>query len=467
MTKSNLFPFEIDLLNNISLPTYETFSTFLDLHLNIAENLSNKDVWGNSRELKEYLEQLKNYSDIYQKISFKEYLFLLKFYLKSAFYRGDCIESRVTLLKPVDARLHKADLIILAGLNETTWPNKPYIDPCFNNHLLRTIGLPISENYMGEETYDFMCLAQAKQVIITRSEKLKGIAANPSRWLLRLLSLAKKNPQTNSVELLSPKNKLTLLPPTPSINYRPSRLSATQIDKLVFNPYHIYVDLILKLKQLPSLSIQATAIDFGIFVHKALELYHQNTDIFEAGKKSLDLLKVKNNQIISLWWPRYIRIAKWFLENENKACKAYLENSGYLKINNDFLISAKADRIEISSNIVNIIDYKTGRLATNKAIFSGQNLQLLIEAIIAKNSGFSCQDKIQSYTINKLEYIQLSGGEEPAQILGIDLKDGELINKAEIYIKELIKEYESSPYFYTQKKNLGYCYYEHLARMFN
>ena len=271
---------------------------------------------------------------------------------------------------------------------------------------------------------------------------------------------------TESASSITEKESIKTLntSPIPPLEYRPTKLSSTQIEKLIFNPYHIYVDLILKLKKLPPLNKQLSALDFGNFVHKAIELhYKKNLNLLEAGHLALKKLGLSSPQIELLWWPRFIRIAEWINENKTPLSQDHLESFGSMDINNNMTIIARADKIELyADNIIQIIDFKTGKLASAKSVDNGQSLQLLLESLIATNAGFSFQEKHKKYKIKSLIYIQLSGGEDPIETLEIE----PAIEKIEEYLISLFKEYQNSstPYFYTKKKILGYCEYAHLSR---
>lgn len=465
------------------LSTYRVnFVDILKAHIGFAEAVSKESLWQNidGEELQNYLEMIQGSLDVFGSIQTKDYQQIFNHFLKSAYYRLEGNDHPITLLKPIDARLHTADLVIMAGVNEAIWPAKEAVNPCFTRTLLKKINLPLPEQSIGEEAYDFQCFAQARQVIITRAEKISGVATVSSRWILRILTLAKKmnadlsyikRIQIQDVILKLETEKSLAIPP---VEFRPQKLSVTQVEKLIFNPYHIYVDMILKLKKLPELTRELSALDFGIFVHEALELYN-NADkkgklaaLLEAGKEALTQLNLNHTQLQLIYWSRFIRIAKWFVANENLSNKVYLEENGKLKIGKDFTLIARADRIEVSSdNHIYIIDYKTGRLSTKKSVFSGKSLQLLLEAVIGKNGGYYFQKKPQPYKLSSLTYIQLSGGEEPAEILDIDIIEKPIIDQTEQYISDLVLDYQNplTPYHYTKKKKLGYCEYAHLVRM--
>ncbi len=460
-----------------NIDRYSNFNSFLSSHLSFAEKITDNNLWEDacSLELKKYLDHLLENSEGFGNIAFRDYPVLFNHFLKSAYYREPTKEKKkITLLKPLDARLHNADLVILAGLNEGIWPAKASIDPCFNDQMLKNIGLPALEQFIGEEAYDFQCLSEAKEVILIRSEKIEAVSSIPSRWFLRMLILSRKSilESYKEVNINEQIIENSFIPPTPDIIYRPKKLSVTQIEKLIANPYHVYVDLILNLKKLSPLIKELSSLDFGNFIHKALEIYHYNHTRFsliESGNQALLELRINAASVKLLWWPKFIRIADWFIANRDLSQKAYIEIPGSIKLLDNFMLTAKADRIELlPSNFINIIDYKTGKLTTNKAIHSGKSLQLLLEGIIAVNGGFSFQNITKKYQLGSIKYIQLSGAEDPAEILEIDTSDKPILSQTQNYIENLIKEYQNPliPYNYTEKKTLTYCYYEHLARAF-
>lgn len=453
-----------------------SFKELFEFHINFAQKIAKLPLWEgiDAEEFKLYLDQILENSDNLGNISPRNYPQVFKHFIQSAYYRPEVSNHNITLSKPIDARLHRADLVIIAGLNEGIWPSRTPLDPCFNNSLLKKIGLPSPEQAIGEEAYDFYCFVQNPKIILTRSEKDLGVITTPSRWLLRMLTLIniEEISFAESIEDSGLQESYEVSP-RPAVEYRPTQLSVTQIDKLVFNPYHIYVDLILKLRKLPPIVKSLSALDFGIFIHRAIEIYHYKhvksdlESLLDSGKQALVELNLTGSKLQLIYWQRFIRIAKWFIANENLSNIAYLEEYGRMPIGNEFTLIARADRIELSSNnSLHIIDYKTGRLPTNKSITSGNSLQLLLEGVIAKNGGFKFQRKHQN--LASLTYLQLSGGEDPVEVLEIDLFDEEIIKQTEEYIHALIKQYQdiSTPYHYTNKRSSGYCEYAHLARKF-
>lgn len=52
------------------------------------------------------------------------------------------LHPRLSILGPIEARLIQADLVILAGLNEGTWPQDPGHDPWMSRPMRDKFGLP-------------------------------------------------------------------------------------------------------------------------------------------------------------------------------------------------------------------------------------------------------------------------------------------------------------------------------------
>lgn len=456
-------------IKEFSTKTTISLSEMLEQHLNFAEILAKDQL---EQELQDYLEQIKENAAAFGMISPKHYSQIFNHFLQSAYYRLDAQDSAITLAKPLDARLEHADLVILAGLNEGIWPKNLDIDPCLHPELLKKIGFPPTNQTIGEEAYHFQCLLDKPQVILSRAEKISSSLSTPSRWLSRILTLA--GDKIEKLYFIDEHHSHKITPqkmPCPSVDLRPKQLSVIQIDKLIYNPYHIYVDEILKLKKKPNLERELSALDFGIFIHRALEIYNYKRKLptlsilLDAGRQALKELNLHNNHLDLIYWPRFARIAQWFINNENTENITYVEAFGKLAIGDNFILTARADRIEIcKNNSVSLTDYKTGNLPSSKAITEGRSLQLVLESLIASKGGFFFQRKKES-NISSLTYIKLSGDEDIVEILEVD---PELTMQVEKYLIKLLEEYQKpeTSYNYTKKSKNGYCEYGHLARVF-
>jgi ATP-dependent helicase/nuclease subunit B len=95
----------------------------------------------------------------------------------------------------------------------------------------------------------------------------------------------------------------------------------------------------------------------------------------------------------AFWWPRFQRLAHWFIavENARRAAGTRLlggEIDGSLTVG-PLTIRGRADRIdEIEPEGWEIIDYKTGRVPSPKELEGLFAPQLLLEAAMAEQGGF-------------------------------------------------------------------------------
>ncbi len=70
-------------------------------------------------------------------------------------------------------------------------------------------------------------------------------------------------------------------------------------------------------------------------------------------------------ELIALWWPRFEKIARWFVATEADSradvVERIVEGNGEMAVTPDFTLSARADRLDVPRDgTLAIIDYKTG-----------------------------------------------------------------------------------------------------------
>ena len=132
----------------------------------------------------------------------------------------------------------------------------------------------------------------------------------------------------------------------------------------------------------------------------------------------------------AFWWPRIVRIAQWFavFEQERRASlsKLHAETGGHIAIpfgGEEFILSARADRIEaLADGRYAILDYKTGRLPSEKQVRTGLSPQLTLEAAILRRGGF--RDVPDGVSVAQLTYVRLAGGDPAGEIKEIVFTDG-------------------------------------------
>jgi ATP-dependent helicase/nuclease subunit B len=473
------------LLTQLQKPQSE-FTHILQLHLEACEALSREEMLWNSdegKQLKSILDEISLHADYIGPVAPTEYLQLIFALLSGQQFRPSYgHHPRLHILSPMEARMQQFDTIILSGLNEGSWPPNASQDPWMNRAIRQQVGLPPPERLIGLAAHDFVQLTCNNKVYLTRSRKNKGVQTIPSRWLMRLnqvmqihqLNYTKDKPwlewarQWQETDTPTP---CTPPAPTPSAELRPTHYSASLIEQLMRNPYGVYASHILKLKPLDPIDQDPGAAEFGNFIHRALELFHNSPHaptydrLIKCAQDVLRTLDIPK-AITTLWWPRFKRIAHWIIKEELKRntsiAAIHTENKGHYIIG-DFTISARADRIEQTDQGLGIIDYKTGTLPTNESIRLGISPQMVIEAIIAKKDGYA----LSNTTLSSIEYWRLSGSNPAGEIRYI--KDIEtLCDVGEVGIETLCTEFSraDTPYLHTPRSQYGPSFnpYTHLAR---
>lgn len=118
---------------------------------------------------------------------------------------GGANQPRLRILGAIEARLVRADRMILAGLEEGVWPNAAPTDPFLSRPMRKALGLPPPERRLGQTAQDFVQAACADEAILVHSERRGGQPAVKSRWLWRLEMLTRgANADDTPVELERP-----------------------------------------------------------------------------------------------------------------------------------------------------------------------------------------------------------------------------------------------------------------------
>ncbi len=412
---------------------------------------------------------------------------------------GD-LDPRLRILGALEARMVRADLLVLAGLEEGVWPAPAPVDPFLSRPMRAAAGLPPPERRIGLSAHDFAQAACAGEVILLHSERRGGAPAVASRWLWRLNTLARGAgvtipTRTDLIDwaraldapLAAPPASLRTAPrprPTPPVAARPTELPVTGVERWVRDPYAIYAGRILKLRSLERPAEPVDARIRGTAIHAAFERFAlAHPDILPAQAEAI-FAGMLVDALIEAGAPEghlpreaalAANVAPWVIELERRrrpGARLLIEQQGRHSFPvgaRRFTVTAKADRIEWREAGADILDFKTGSPPSRKQVESGLSPQLTLTAAILHFGGFTDAGEIPP---GELVYVGVSGGRVPGRE-DIRARAGESLVLALAAYEGLRKrvekfEQEATPYVSWAAPQFIDQYggdYDHLARL--
>ena len=408
---------------------------------------------------------------------------------------------RLSIWGLLEARLQQADLVILGGLNEGVWPPEPATDPWMSRPMRDAFGLAPPERHIGLTAHDFIQAIAAPDAIVTRSTRVDGSPTVPARWLTRIETLLSASDDGRAVlrrwsdeerkwmtwqsDLDSRQGETpTRAPaPVPPPDARPDRLSVTDVETLIRDPYAIYAKRILELSALDPLDADPGAAERGSIIHNAIDRFIRESGDDPSGDAHDRLLAIGEEEfapwmdrpgIRAFWWPRFERIADWVVALEEQRAhdtiRRHTEVDGILTIEREgrpFRLRARADRIdELSGGGYEIVDYKTGAVPTKKDVNAGLSPQLPLEAAMIVNGAFG---DIPSGDVAALTYWKLSGGDPAGEIRAAGDDPMILADEALAGLVALLDHYDNpdTPYIAQPDPDIAprHSDFEHLERV--
>lgn len=338
---------------------------------------------------------------------------------------SDAPHPQIMIWGTLEARVQGADIVILAGLNEGTWPEAPAPDPWLNRRLRHAAGLLLPERRIGLSAHDFQQAVAAREVWISRSVRSDEAETVAARWVNRLqnllggleaiggadclkamiargdrwLAMARA---FEAVERVPPAPRPSPQPPAAD---RPTHLSVTEIETLIRDPYAIYARHTLGLRKMRPLVQTADALLRGTLAHDILEGFVKGYLVEPAALSVESFRRIAHIRLEEdVPWPaarlllraRFDKLADWYVEAEAARLQAgrpvALEADAVGTLTwaaHGLSLTARADRIDATTGGAFILyDYKSGTPPTKKqqAHF---NKQLLIEAAMLERGGFA------------------------------------------------------------------------------
>lgn len=392
----------------------------------------------------------------------------------------------------LEARVQGADLVVAAGLNEGVWPKVPEPDPWLNRAMRAELGLLLPDRQIGLSAHDFQQAICAPRVVLSRAIRTAEAQTVPSRWLNRLCNLLEGLPEQGGPAALQamrdrgtawlaeaeafesdlrsvaddPIARAPAPRPAPAPPVRPHRLSVTQVEDLIRDPYAIYARHILGLEKLKPLLPAPDALLRGTLLHK---VFDRATD--EDAPPLMELAETILAEAVpwhtarAFWLERLRRVAPvleaFFAEQPGRIALRE-EKSAWVLTDPPFTLSAQPDRIdEWPDGRVHIIDYKTGAPPSTQEqkVFAKQ---LLLQAVMAREGAFA---KLGPREVARVTYLGMgSDGLKPKEI---EITEPLLDEMRENFIK-LIRAYQDPEQGFASRRAVKQERrsndYDHLAR---
>ncbi len=474
-------------------------------HLELAKTVAGaKDecvngLWAKSsgRLVRAAIDSILEESDFGEPVPFADYLRLLEGMLQAERDRDPSgARPDVMLWGAREARVQGPDLVILGGLNEGCWPEQPDPDPWLNRKMRRSLGLPLPEGQTGLAAHDYQQAIAARRVVLSRSFRDGDGDAVPSRWVNRLTNLLEGLPGQFGPEALGEMRKKgdellalagmldrparTVRPeprpaPSPPPERRPKKLSVTEIQRLIRDPYAIYARHVLRLRPLLPLVPEPDARLKGTVFHAILAAF-AGTALTDAATMRQRLLEIAEEEfrkdvpwpaVRSHWRGHLEQISDWLVSEEidwrMEIKDRKTEVSGELRLGETGLtISGKADRIDrLSSGELVICDYKTGGIPSEPQILHFDR-QLLIEAVMAERGAF---EGVPEAPVRSVAHISI--GRSPKR-KAITLEGGFETGTVHAELTKLLERFQSPGTGYISRRAMEKMRfqgdYDHLAR---
>jgi double-strand break repair protein AddB len=426
-------------------------------HLALAEQIAagqsgteDNELWKQKagEKAKSVMAELARHAEAGGTMSASDYTDLI-----GALLSGDEVRDRdaprpdVMIWGTLEARVQGADLVILGGLNDGVWPEASAPDTWLNRKMRKDAGLLLPERQIGLSAHDYQQAIAAPEVWLTRAIRSDEAETVPSRWLNRLENLMNGLPQTDgaacwyamqtrgqwwldqarALEAVQPISPALRPSPRPPVEARPRRLSVTEVQRLIRDPYAVYAKHTLRLRPMNPLVQSPDAPIRGIVVHEIMERFVKDVAQDASLLTKAHLLEVTSGVLTedvpwpaarAMWHARIARIAEWFIARETlrqgySAPVAFeQEAKGKLTFHDiGFDLIGYADRIDKTDvGDALIYDYKTGA-PPNSKVQKHYDKQLLIEAAMVEEGAFK---EVGTAHVAGAIYIGL--GSNPAEV---------------------------------------------------
>ena len=183
----------------------------------------------------------------------------------------------------------------------------------------------------------------AGEVVLAYPAKLAGAPTVPSRFIQRLAAVAGETRWEAALERgerylalgararparRASRGRCRGPSRSRARDARPTSLSVTEIETWLRDPYSIYARHVLQLQPLDAIDTPPGARDRGTVIHGAIGNFTTQFkdalpddavgELIKLGEQEFAVLE-DFPEATAFWWPRFLRIARWFADFETRA----------------------------------------------------------------------------------------------------------------------------------------------------
>jgi ATP-dependent helicase/nuclease subunit B len=213
---------------------------------------------------------------------------------------------------------------------------------------------------------------------------------------------------------------------------------------------------VLRLRRFDPLDQEPGPAERGIAIHRTLERFLGSfpnslptdavDELLRLGREAF-VRSGADSSVLALWMPRFERAARWFVDFERdrrkKIGRSIIEVSGVMQVSCSFgfELRGRADRIDIvGSRQASILDYKTGRVPTQKQLKRLLAPQLPLEGAMLLAGAFG---ETGASSLAEFVHVQLTGGDPPGQESIAELDANESAEAARRLLEQMVARYEN------------------------
>ncbi|MCW8956298.1 MAG: PD-(D/E)XK nuclease family protein [Gammaproteobacteria bacterium] len=405
------------------------------------------------------------------------------------------LAAPVQLMNMKQAQYCQFDALIIAAANKDSLPGAARQSPFFNQAVRQSLGLKSWPDDIAYGFYQFKSLLEsAPRVLLSYKAEQDGEWLPPSPWVSSLQDFAELALNVNLqdqqlAQLLAANLTLTecdtnqpaseQIQPLPVMTAEqlPNSYSASRHQRLIDCPYKFFATDGLSLKAREDISEELQKADYGEKVHLILQAFHQQVDKMpkpfnkplNKEHRELAISHMENLSRIIFqqdledtvqhrgWLQRWLKTIPeyidWQIKQQQLANIYQLEQRKTQSLACGLELNGRLDRIDKNDDGYILIDYKTGKTASQKDIEQGEDVQLLSYAALMEQ-------------VNKIAYLSLDNGvvKVPAKLEDEQLHElSDMSRQRLIEMNQQLKNGSALP-AWGDEKTCGYCDMKGLCR---